>query len=218
MSGACRGIFLAANIIAIEHRKRGFLRYTPLFTYSLVQPESFTIPAMPEASAIELKDIVDRIASVRGQRVLLDADLAVLYGVTTARLNQQVNRNLDRFPADFIFIPTDQELRNLMLQFATSSLVAPAHGGTRKPPRMFTEHGAIMAATVLNSPRAVQMSVYVVRAFVKLREALASNSTLARRLETLERSVAALDSDTRKQFDQVYEAILGLMSSGHGKN
>ena len=75
----------------------------------------------------------------------------------------------------------------------------------------FTEHGAIMAATVLNSPRAVQMSVYVVRAFVKLRELLASNSALAKRLEALERSVAALDADTRRQFDQVYEAILGLI-------
>lgn len=75
-----------------------------------------------------------------------------------------------------------------------------------------------MAATILNSPRAVQMSVYVVRAFVKLRQALASNAAMARRLETLERSVAALDSDTRKQFDQVYEAILGLMGSGPRKN
>ena len=78
-------------------------------------------------------------------------------------------------------------------------------------PMAFTEHGAIMAATVLNSPRAVQMSVYVVRAFVKLRELLASNSALAKRLEALERSVAALDADTRRQFDQVYEAILGLI-------
>jgi hypothetical protein len=86
-------------------------------------------------------------------------------------------------------------------------------GSHRKhAPLVFTEHGAIMAATVLSSPRAVQMSVYVVRAFVKLRQALASSTALARRLETLERSVAALDSDTRKQFDQVYEAILGLMS------
>ena len=76
----------------------------------------------------------------------------------------------------------------------------------------FTEHGAIMAATILNSPRAAQMSVYVVRAFVKLRQALASNAAMARRLEMLERSVAALDAGTRKQFDQVYEAILGLMS------
>ena len=129
-----------------------------------------------------------------------------------------MNRNLARFPSDFIFQLTDQELAALMLQFATSKPRAEGRGGTRKPPRMFTEHGAIMAATVLNSPRAVQMSVYVVRAFVKLREVLASNSTLARRLETLERSVAALDSGTRKQFDQVYEAILGLMGSGPRRN
>ena len=163
-------------------------------------------------------EIVARIVTVRGQRVLFDSDLAGVYGVTTARLNQQVNRNLARFPSDFIFQLTDQELAALMLQFATSKPRAEGHGGTRKPPRMFTEHGAIMAATVLNSPRAVQMSVYVVRAFVKLREVLASNSTLARRLETLERSVAALDSGTRKQFDQVYEAILGLMGSGPRRN
>jgi hypothetical protein len=106
----------------------------------------------------------------------------------------------------------------LISQSAISSLKRASHGGRRKPPRVFTEHGAIMAAMVLNSPRAVQMSVYVVRAFVKLREVLASNATLARRLETLERSVAALDKDTRKQFDQVYEAILGLMGSGPRKN
>jgi len=112
-------------------------------------------------------DIVARIVSVRGQRVLLDADLAAVYGVTTSRLNQQVNRNLERFPADFILQLTDQEVAVLMLQFATSKSRAERRGGTRKPPRMFTEHGAIMAATVLNTPRAVQMSVYVVRAFVK---------------------------------------------------
>jgi hypothetical protein len=147
-----------------------------------------------------------------------DSDLAEVYAVTTARLNQQVNRNLNRFPADFIFQLDSQELANLMLQLANSSSPVRTHGGIRKPPRMFTEHGAIMAAMVLNSPRAVQMSVYVVRAFVKLREVLASNTTLARRLESLERSVAALDADTRKQFDQVYEAILGLMGSGPRRN
>ena len=163
-------------------------------------------------------DIVARILTVRGQRVLLDSDLAVVYGVTTTRLNQQVNRILERFPSDFIFQPTDQELAILMLQFATSKTSAERRGGTRKPPRLFTEHGALMAATILNSPRAVQMSVYVVRAFVKLRETLASNTKLSRRLESLERSVAALDADTRKQFDQVYEAILGLMGSGPRRN
>jgi len=163
-------------------------------------------------------DIVSRIVSIRGQRVLFDYDLAAVYGVTTKRLNQQVNRNIERFPADFVFHLDTQELANLKLQFATSSSRPLRHGGTRKPPRMFTEHGAIMAATVLNSPRAVQMSVYVVRAFIKLREVLASNSTLARRLESLERSVAALDENTRKQFDQVYEAILGLMGAAPRRN
>jgi hypothetical protein len=173
-----------------------------------VDTDTETVPA----------DIAARILNVRGQRVLVDSDLAALYGVSTARLNQQVNRNLARFPADFIFQLTSQEVTNLMLQFATSSSGARGHGGIRKQRRFFTEHGAIMAATVLNSPRAVQMSVYVVRAFVKLREVLASNSALARRLETLERSVAALDSDTRKQFDQVYEAILGLMAPKPSRN
>lgn len=173
---------------------------------------------MRSSADIAPTDIVARIVNVRGQRVLLDSDLAIVYGVTTARLNQQVNRNLERFPSDFIFQPTDQELRVLMLQFATSKRGAERRGGTRKTPRLFTEHGAIMAATVLNSPRAVQMSVYVVRAFVKLREVLASNTNLARRLESLERSVAALDAETRKQFDQVYEAILGLMGSGPRRN
>ena len=173
---------------------------------------------MSKSADVALTDIVARIVSVRGQRVLVDSDLAALYGATTARLNQQVNRNLNRFPADFSFQLDSQELANLMLQFATSSLRPGTHGGTRKPPRVFTEHGAIMASMVLNSPRAVQMSLYVVRAFVTLREVLASNTTLARRLEMLERSVAALDSDTRKQFDQVYEAILGLMGSAPRKN
>jgi hypothetical protein len=190
---------------------------TPI-AVSLGKRAAASLSSMRAPAEIAPAEIVARILSVRGQRVLLDVDLAALYGVTTARLNQQVNRNLDRFPADFIFHLTDQELENLMLQIATSSLRVRAHGGHRKPPRMFTEHGAIMAATVLNSPRAVQMSVYVVRAFVRLREVLASNSTLSKRLEVLERSVAALDASTRKQFDQVYEAILGLMGSAPRRN
>ena len=151
--------------------------------------------------------IAQRILVLRGQRVLLDSDLAALYGVSTSRLNQQVRRNRKRFPADFIFKVTSQELANLMLQFATSSW-----GGVRKPPMVFTEHGAIMAATVLNSPRAVEMSVYVVRAFVKLREVLASNTELAHKLKALEKSVATLHARTRKQFDGVYRAIRALMA------
>lgn len=94
-----------------------------------------------------------------------------------------------------------------MSQFATSSW-----GGHRKPPTAFTEHGAIMAASVLNSPRAVEMSVYVVRAFVKLRQVLASNTELAKKLEALEKSVATLDARTRRQFEDVYKAIRALMA------
>jgi hypothetical protein len=169
---------------------------------------------MPETREPALPtDIVRQIRTVRGQRVLLDHDLATLYGVTTRRLNEQVRRNVDRFPDDFVIILENQEVAILKSQFATSSSSAKGWGGRRKKPLAFTEHGAIMAATVLNSPRAVQMSVYVVRAFVKLRQVLASHSELSRRLQTLERSVAALDADTRKQFDQVYEAILGLMGT-----
>jgi ORF6N domain len=155
-----------------------------------------------------IADISQRIRMFRGQRVLIDSDLALLYGVTTARLNQQFRRNRERFPEDFAseIGPESEEI--LMLQNATSSL---GHGGRRKPTIVFTEHGAIMAATILKSSRAVEMSVYVVRAFVKLREALASHVELARKLETLEKSVASLDANTRRQFEEVYGAILSLM-------
>jgi hypothetical protein len=152
-------------------------------------------------------EIAQRVFSVRGQRVLLDSDLATLYGVELRRLNEQVRRNRARFPEDFAFQIAIKELRNLKSQIATSSW-----GGRRKPPIVFTEHGAIMAATVLNSPRAVGMSVYVVRAFVKLREVLASNADLAHKLEALEKSVASLDRDTRRQFAEVHQAVRALMT------
>lgn len=151
--------------------------------------------------------IAQRILVLRGQRVLLDADLAALFGVAVRRLNEQVRRNRARFPDDFAFYLSINELGNLKSQIATSSW-----GGKRKPPLAFNEHGAIMAATVLNSARAVEMSIYVVRAFVKLREALASNTELARKLEALEKSVSTLDARTRRQFEEVYLAIRALMA------
>lgn len=123
---------------------------------------------MSKSSLLPLETITHHILVLRGQKVLLDADLAALYGVETRRLNEQVRRNLERFPEDFIFEVTDDELASLKSHFATSSW-----GGRRKRPMAFTEHGAIMAATILKSPRAVEMSVYVVRAFVRLREVLA---------------------------------------------
>jgi hypothetical protein len=160
-------------------------------------------PAAPS----DLAEIGKRIVIVRGQRVLLDTDLARLYGVTPKRLNEQVRRNLRRFPPDFLLSLEINELRNLRSQIATSSW-----GGRRYRVLAFTEHGAFMAANVLNSERATEMSIYVVRAFVKLRELLASNEQLARKLRELEKSLTALDMKTRRQFEEVYAAIRALMA------
>jgi hypothetical protein len=118
--------------------------------------------------------IVPRIFTLRGESVMLDSDLAALFGVETRAFNQAIARNALRFPDDFAFQITRQEFTNLISQIVTSSL----HGGRRKLPWVFTEHGAIMAATVLNSEQAVAMSVYVVRAFVKMRQELLTNATL----------------------------------------
>lgn len=161
------------------------------------------------AALVPVEQVASSIRILRGHKVLLDAELAALYGVTTARLNQQVRRNRARFPPDFLFELTSAEFSALMMQNATSKT---GRGGRRKLPLAFTEHGAIMAATVLNSPRAVEMTVYVVRAFVKLREILASNRDLANKLAALERSLIPLDVKTQRQFKEVYEAILALTS------
>jgi len=137
-------------------------------------------------SIVPAERIARRILIVRGHRVMLDADLAILYGVSTRRLNEQVRRNRERFPEDFAFVLTRIENANLMSQIATSS---QGWGGRRKLPYVFTEHGAVMLASVLNSPVAVRASVQVVRAFVRLREMLATHRDLAQRVETLERNV-----------------------------
>ena len=130
-------------------------------------------------------DITRAILVLRGHKVLLDAELAALYGVPTKALNQAVKRNAERFPDDFMFRLTKPEIEALnRSQFVTGS---QKHRDPRFSPFAFTEHGAIMAATVLNSPRAIEMSLYVVRAFVRLRELLASNSALSRKLDELER-------------------------------
>jgi hypothetical protein len=159
---------------------------------------------------VPVEHIAQSIRVLRGHKVLLDAELAVLYGVTTARLNQQVRRNLERFPEDFMFPLTAAEYAVLMLQTATSKV---GRGGRRKLPLAFTEHGAIMAATVLNSPHAVEMSLYVVRAFAKLRQLLVSHKDLGRKLASLERSLITLDLKTQRQFKEVYQAIRALMAA-----
>ena len=144
---------------------------------------------MSKAVTALAKRVDSRILFLRGRKIILDSDLAELYGVPAKRLNQQVTRNVERFPADFRFRLSRKEYENLRLQFATSSL---SHGGRRYLPYAFTEHGAIMAATVLNSERAIQMSIFVVRAFVRMREALAANQQIAAKLTELERFVGKL--------------------------
>ena len=134
-----------------------------------------------------IDEIGDKIYVVRGQRVMLDSDLADIYQVATGALNRAVRRNLARFPSDFVFRLSDEETESLRCQIGISK----GQGGRRYLPFVFTEHGAIMAATVLNSPRAVQMSVFVVRAFVRMRAALSDTAALARKLATLEREVKA---------------------------
>jgi len=145
---------------------------------------------MAAESAIEsMNGVESKIHLIRGQRVMLDADLADIYGVELKRLNEQVSRNAKRFPQDFAFQLKRQELTILKSQIATSS----SHGGRRKLPWVFTEHGAIMLASVLNSERAVEMSVFIVRAFAQMREMLLSNRGLAAKLDELENRISDHD-------------------------
>ena len=150
------------------------------------------------ASTRKISSIESAIYLLRGQRVMLDSDLAAIYKVSTRQLNQQLKRNRSRFPDDFAFQLSTGEFRNLKSQIATSSLMSQSvtssgHGGRRKLPWAFTEHGALMLASVLNSEVAVQASVRVVRAFVKLREMIAANAQLAAKLEELERRLDSND-------------------------
>ncbi|MGD1018448.1 MAG: ORF6N domain-containing protein [Verrucomicrobiia bacterium] len=155
--------------------------------------------AAERASMISLQRAAMCIHEVRNQRVIIDADLARIYGVTTKRPNEAVKRNRDRFPSDFAFQLTRQEVARLRSQIATAS-----KRNIRFLPYAFTEHGAIMAATVLNSPQSVRMSLFVVRAFVKMRDALGGHRELARKLDELEGKYDA-------QFKVVFEAIRQLM-------
>jgi len=137
--------------------------------------------------------IVSRILLLRGQKVMLDADLAELYGVRTGRFNEQVRRNRDRFPSDFMFQLTNQEVERLRSQIAISigETRRIGRGGRRYLPHAFTEHGAIMA--ILSTPRATEVSVFVVRAFVRLREMVAANKELSKKHDELERRVSHHD-------------------------
>ena len=159
---------------------------------------------MGKSALIPLHAIQSCILLMRGQKIILGADLASLYEVETRMLMQAVKRNAGRFPEDFMFQLSWEETRALRSQ----NVILESGGHFRFRPYAFTEHGAIMAASVLNSPRAVEVSVYVVRAFVKLRELLASNKQLAKKLDELERKLSAHD----KAIVQLVEAIRQLMT------
>jgi hypothetical protein len=151
--------------------------------------------------------ISEKILTIRGKKVILASDLAEVYGVATKALNQAVKRNAAKFPPDFMFQITAEEAQSL--RGSRSQFVTLKRGQNIKYlPHAFTEHGAIMAATVLNSPEAIRMSVFVVRAFVKMREALISRSELERRLLRIENVLLAHDESIRELYDQIRPLLL----------
>lgn len=158
--------------------------------------------SMSETTIVPQDFIESRIYLIRGQKVMLDSDLARLYGVSVKQLNQQVSRNLDRFPTDFMFRLNESEDAILKSQFVTSS---PAHGGRRRArPRAYTEYGIAMLSSVLRSKRAIHVNIMIIRTFIKLRRLLASNAALAKKIEELEKHYDV-------QFRRVFKAIRALM-------
>lgn len=150
-------------------------------------------------SLVPIEVIEKKILLINGRKVMLDKDLAVLYGVSTGNLNKAVNRNKERFPEDFMVELSLEEFNNLKFHFGTSSW-----GGTRKPPRAFTEQGIPMLSSVLNSKRAIQVNIEIMRAFVKLREMISSHKDLVKKLAELEKKYDG-------QFQIVFEAIRQLI-------
>lgn len=145
-------------------------------------------------------EVIERkILMIRGQKVMLDKDLAMLYGVTTGNLNKAVNRNLDRFPDDFMFQLTKEEFESLIFHFGISSW-----GGTRKLPRAFTEQGVAMLSSVLRSKRAIYVNIQIMRTFTKLREIIATHKDLKRKIEEMEKKYD-------QQFKVVFEVINRLL-------
>jgi len=167
------------------------------------QSEGYLVPA---------ERIEKAIFTIRGDRVMLDADLAAIYGVTTRRLLEQVKRNSDRFPPDFVFQLTEAEWLSLRSQNATSK-AEPGRGGRRYRPYAFTEHGAVMLACVLRTPRAVEVSVFVVKAFTRMRRMLADQREFALKLAELESRLASHDNN----FQVVFDALRKLMHTPEPK-
>ena len=168
---------------------------------------------MATTSLIPVPEIQQRIHVVRGKRVMLDADLARFYGVTTFNLNKAVSRNLDRFPDDFSFVLTREEVRHLIFQSGISS---SGYGGRRTLPRVFTEQGVAMLASVLHSDRAVKVSIVIIRAFVLLRELLSTHRALAAKLAQLERKLEGHDGAIANLFEAMRQ-LLAPSGPEHGR-
>jgi len=164
-----------------------------------------------EANAIQTV-----VRTIRKQKVILDSDLALIYGVATKALNQAVKRNIDRFPADFMFRLTSEELAEL--QRSRSQFVTLNRGHNIKySPFAFTEHGAVMAGMVLNSPRATEMSIFVVRAFVRMREQLIVSAVLAKRLAEIEKTLLTHDAALVDLYEQIRPLLMPPPEPPHPK-
>jgi hypothetical protein len=153
-------------------------------------------------------DIESLIRTIRGQKVILDADLALIYGVETRVLNQAVKRNKDRFPRDFVFQLTADEVADVLRLRSQFVILKTGRGRHRKyRPFAFSEHGALMAATVLNSPKAVKMSLFIIRAFVRMRENLAANAAILKRLAEIDRTLLTHDVALRDIYLKLHPLL-----------
>ncbi|MGB4774837.1 MAG: ORF6N domain-containing protein [Daejeonella sp.] len=152
--------------------------------------------------------VMNKIYLIRGIKVMLDEDLAELYGVETRRLNEQVKRNPDRFPTDFMFQLTEEEFKNLMSQFATSNgLSDKTRGGRRKLPYVFTEHGVLMISSVLNSPRAIQVNIQVMRIFTRFRQMLSDNTQMKLDIEDIKNKIHNQSQNIEVVFQYLDELL-----------
>jgi hypothetical protein len=155
--------------------------------------------------------VISRIYQVRGHKIMLDEDLAGMYGVPTKRLNEQVKRSAERFPPDFMFQLTKEEYNSLKSQSATSS-----HGGRRKPPYAFTEHGVLMLSSVLNNPTAIQVNIEIMRVYTRLREVLLNNKDVLLKLEQLDKKIINLGQQVNThdgEIASIFELVREMLAT-----
>ncbi|MFN7937785.1 MAG: ORF6N domain-containing protein [Bryobacteraceae bacterium] len=173
--------------------------------------------ASRRSSLVPAEMVERRIRLLRGQKVFVDSDLAELYGVTTSNLNLAVKRNAERFPADFMFRVSAEEVEGLRLQIAISNGGKGVRGGRRYLPYAFTQEGVAMLSSVLNSALAIQVNIAIMRVFVKIREVLAANQDLARKIEMLEKKYEEHDEEIQKVFDAIRQLLEPPVNPGKRK-